>query len=116
MMDRYPSKEHFIQLVDAIQKVRHRDSQFSEVLSEYMGCYAVVGSHDKFIESVIEFTESLFGCCGKVEYYCMTLDFGRNRIRFKPYYANAGELYNALIASAGGSRSSQTENLDGTST
>ena len=101
-MNRYPSKEHFCQLVDAIQKVRHRDSQFSEVLSNYMGSYVVVNSHDDFIESVIAFVESTFGNCGKLHYFAFTLDFGRTRLTDKPYYANAEDLYDAMVKTSGG--------------
>ena len=112
----FPNREHFIQLVDAIQYVRNRDSEFSEVLGEYMCSYVVVNSHDDFVESVIAFAESCFGNCGLLHYFVFDLSFGETHLTDRPYYQDAGELYDSMVskASDGSSRSEHKGSLDDT--
>jgi hypothetical protein len=92
-----PNKDHFIALMQAIDEARKKDSDFSSALSDYLNFHTVVQSHDDFIDSVITFAESLFGCCGRIHEFVYKMDFGRVRPRDGRYYASSSELYDDLI-------------------
>ena len=91
-----PSKEQFVELMNAIDKIRQRDNDFSSVLSEYLNFYTVIQSNDDFIDKVIEFTESLFGCCGRIHSFVYDTDFGRVKPRTGFYCKDASELFDKL--------------------
>ena len=94
-----PSKQHFCKILADIDAVRKRDSVFSEQLTEYFQHYTVACNNDEFIDSVIEFVEACFCCCGKVSWFVFDLDFGRAKPpEGKVYYPDAGVLYDYLVS------------------
>lgn len=94
-----PNKEQFVELINAIEKIRQKDNDFSFVLSEYLNYYTVIQSHDEFTDKVIAFTESLFGRCGCIHAFVYDMDFGRVKPRTGGYYKDASELYDELTSS-----------------
>lgn len=91
-----PNKEQFVALIEAIDVVRQQDNKASEAFTEYFQHHTVICANDKFLGTVISFTESLFACCGKVHYYVYETDCGRTGQKKESYCKDANELYDKL--------------------